>query len=114
MEKTYSTGDVIGKVPGLTRRKITYWIKKNHLDEVQTLWSGDNFQYRFTEADVKTLKKIQGNIEKGWTLKAAAEKARTYCGNRKRRFDSWEGESNNQSDNKNISAAGASVIGVDK
>jgi len=75
MKKTYSIKDVLERVPGLTRRKVGYWIEKGYLGEVGAMWSGDNFQYRFTEEDIKVLRKIQRNLDKGWTLKAAAQKA---------------------------------------
>jgi len=84
MERTYSVIDVLEKIPSLTRRKITCWIRKNYLGEVKTIWSGDNFQYRFSDADVKLLKKIQNNLDKGWTLRAAAQKAREYFDRGKR------------------------------
>ena len=70
---TYSIGTV-AKMTGIPKYKLRHWAD-NYLPGVQKMAIGDTQHRRFTERDIKLIKKIDGLMKNGHTLKSAAEKS---------------------------------------
>ena len=73
-EITYSIGQVANEV-GIPKYKLRHWCNR-YLPDIQKIEIGNTRHRRFTKKDIELIRRIKEYREKGFTLKAAIEKAR--------------------------------------
>ena len=76
-QETFSISQVSERT-GVTENRIRDWHEKGFLPEVQQISVGSRLHRRFTEKDIKMIKKINEYQKQGFILKVAAEKAKKY------------------------------------
>ena len=74
-KKTYSIGDA-SKMSGASRKQIRSWKARGYIPKAERSVSGDRAYRRFTLGQLDTISRIENFLEEGYTLSAAAEKAR--------------------------------------
>jgi DNA-binding transcriptional MerR regulator len=74
-KKTYSIGDA-SKMSGASQKQIRSWEAKGYIPKAEHSVSGDRSYRRFTLEQVDTISRIVNLLEEGYTLSAAAGKAR--------------------------------------
>lgn len=72
-QHTYSIGQT-SAMTGISQRQLRDWEGK-YIPEPNRISVGDRLYRRYTLEDIRLLKQIQENLEKGFTLSAAAKKA---------------------------------------
>jgi len=72
-QHTYSIGET-SAMTGISQRQLRRWEGKYIPEPIRMSVSGRMFR-RYTADDLSLLKKIQKNLEKGFTLSAAAKNA---------------------------------------
>lgn len=72
--KTFSISSV-SEMTGVSKNRIREWHDKGLLPQVQWIPVGSRNHRRFTEDDIKLIKKINQYQEQGFVLRVAAEKA---------------------------------------
>jgi len=72
-QTTYSIG-VVSNLTGIEKHKLRNWTDK-YLTHIQKIEIGNTQHRRFTEADVKIIRRINQLMKDGHTLKSAAEKS---------------------------------------
>ena len=72
-QQTYSIGETSAKT-GVSQRQLRDWEGK-YIPETIRISVGDRFYRRYTPEDIRMLKKIQENLEEGFTLPVAAKNA---------------------------------------
>ena len=72
-DTTYSIG-AVSKIVGIPKYKLRNWCDR-YLTHIQKIEIGNTKHRRFTEADVKIIKRIGHLMKDGHTLKSAAEKS---------------------------------------
>jgi DNA-binding transcriptional MerR regulator len=72
--KTFSISSV-SEMTGVSKNRIREWHDKGLLPNVQWIPVGSRNHRRFTEDDIKLIKKINQYQEQGFVLRVAAEKA---------------------------------------
>lgn len=72
-QHTYSIGETSAKT-GVSQRQLRDWEGK-YIPEPIRMSVGDRLYRRYTSDDICLLMKIQENLEKGFTLSAAAKNA---------------------------------------
>ncbi len=72
-QQTYSIGET-SAMTGISQRQMRRWEGK-YIPEPIRMTVGGRFFRRYTANDIGLLKKIQENLEKGFTLSAAAKNA---------------------------------------
>ncbi|BBO78622.1 hypothetical protein DSCW_60390 [Desulfosarcina widdelii] len=72
-QHTYSIGET-SAMTGISLRQLRDWEGK-YIPEPARISVGDRLYRRYTPDDIRLLKKINENLDKGFTLSAAAEKA---------------------------------------
>ena len=70
---TYSIG-AVAKTVGIPKYKLRHWTDR-YLKHIQKIEIGNTQHRRFTEEDIKTIKRIDQLMKNGHTLKSAAEKS---------------------------------------
>ncbi len=70
---TYSIGTV-AKTVGIPKYKLRNWCDR-YLTHIQKIKIGNTQHRRFTEEDIKIIKRIDHLMRDGHTLKSAAEKS---------------------------------------
>ena len=65
----------VAEMTGVSKNRIREWHEKGLLPGVQTIAVGTRHHRRFTEDDIRIIRKIDGLQRKGFVLKVAAEKA---------------------------------------
>ena len=73
--KTYSISQV-SEMAGVSKNRIREWHAKGLLPQVEWIPVGTRNHRRFTQDDIKVIKKIDEYQEQGFVLKVAAGKAR--------------------------------------
>ena len=86
----FSIGDT-AKMTGATQKQIRNWEAKGYIPTADRVVSGDRAYRRFSLKQVEMITRIKDFLEEGYTLSAAAEKARTS--NLKQRKESTPGDS---------------------
>ena len=74
--QTYSIGNV-AKLTGATKKQIRNWEANGHIPEAERVQYGDRAYRRFNLKQVELISKIKDLRDEGYTLPAAAEKAKT-------------------------------------
>ncbi|MBW2149378.1 MAG: MerR family transcriptional regulator [Deltaproteobacteria bacterium] len=74
-DESFSIGEVCRLVPGLTRKMVRYWHQEGFLGPAIIQTMGQRYIYRFDKNHLKLIKKIKGYLDRGYQLRAAAEKA---------------------------------------
>lgn len=74
-QKTYSIGET-ARMCGITEKQIRYWEEKNIIPQAQRVACGKRSYRQFTEKEFILMRKIKEYLDGGFTLFAAAEKAR--------------------------------------
>lgn len=74
-QNTYSISEVVDKT-GVSKSRIREWQAKDYLPEAHTISVGSRQHRRFTEQDIQVIKSIRDFQEQGFTLRAAAQKAK--------------------------------------
>ena len=72
--KTFSILSV-SEITGVSQNRIREWHEKGLLPQVEWIPVGTRNHRRFTEDDIKLIKKINQYQEQGFVLRVAAEKA---------------------------------------
>jgi len=72
--KTFSISSV-SEMTGVSKNRIREWHDKGLLPNVQWIPVGSRNHRRFTEGDIKLIKKINQYQKQGFVLRMAAEKA---------------------------------------
>jgi len=72
-DKTFSIG-AVAKIVGIPKNKLRNWCDR-YLTHIQKIEIGNTQHRRFTEADIKIIKRIDQLMKDGHTLKSAAEKS---------------------------------------
>ena len=70
---TFSIG-AVAKIVGIPKYKLRNWCDR-YLTHIQKIEIGNTQHRRFTEEDVKIIKRIDQLMKGGHTLKSAAEKS---------------------------------------
>lgn len=73
--ETYSISQV-SQMTGVTKNRIREWHAKGFLRGIQSISVGSRFHRRFTEEDIVLIQRIDEFQRGGFTLKAAAERAK--------------------------------------
>ena len=74
MEKTFSISSV-SEMTGVSKNRIREWHDKGLLPQVEWIPVGTRQHRRFTEDDIRIIRKIDELQRKGFVLRVAAEKA---------------------------------------
>jgi DNA-binding transcriptional MerR regulator len=74
--QTYSIGNV-AKMTGATKKQISNWEASGHIPKADRIQYGDRAYRRFSLKQVELISKIRELRDEGYTLPAAAEKAKT-------------------------------------
>ena len=72
-DTTYSIG-VVSNLTGIEKHKLRNWCDR-YLTHIQKIEIGNTQHRRFTEKDIKIIKRIDQLMKDGHTLKSAAEKS---------------------------------------
>lgn len=72
-DRTYSIGDT-AEMTGVSKRMLRAWEGK-HIPYPERIASGQRSQRRYTEAQIRLIRKIKEYQSQGYTLKTASEKA---------------------------------------
>jgi DNA-binding transcriptional MerR regulator len=73
---TYSIGDT-AKKSCATKKQIRSWEAKGYFPTAERVVSGDRAYRRFSLKQVEMITRIKDFLDEGYTLSAAAEKAKT-------------------------------------
>ena len=71
----YSIGDT-SKISGASRKQIRNWEARGHIPKADRVQYGDRAYRRFNLKQVELISKIKKLLDEGYTLPAAAEKAK--------------------------------------
>ena len=71
----YSIGQA-AKFCGVTEKQIRHWEEKGHIPESKRIICGERSYRQYTDEDFELISRIKKYLDKGFTLSAAAEKAR--------------------------------------
>ena len=74
MENTFSISSV-AEMTGVSKNRIREWHDKGLLPQVEWIPVGTRQHRRFTEDDIRIIRKIDELQRKGFVLRVAAEKA---------------------------------------
>ena len=74
--QTYSIGNV-AKITGATKKQIRNWEASGHIPKVDRIQYGDRSYRRFSLRQVELISKIRELRDMGYTVAAAAKKAKT-------------------------------------
>jgi DNA-binding transcriptional MerR regulator len=91
-EQTFSISQA-SQETGVTKNRIREWHQKGFLKEVQLISVGKRFHRRFPSSVTSLIRNINEYQERGFTLKAAAEKANSDAGNKTKKGEK-EGKEN--------------------
>ena len=72
----FSIGDT-AKMSGATQKQIRNWEAKGYIPTADRVVSGDRAYRRFSLKQVEMITRIKDFLDEGYTLSAAAEKAKT-------------------------------------
>ena len=75
VQKTYTIKEA-ARVSGVSEKKIRHWESKKYIPEAQRIICGERTFRQYTERDFILLTRIREYLDDGYTLVAAAEKAR--------------------------------------
>ena len=73
---TYSIGDA-AKLANISIKQIRSWESKGYISPPDRIVCGARSYRRFTADEVEMIASIKGYLDEGYTLPAAAEKAKT-------------------------------------
>ena len=74
-EKTYSIGDASRMSGGVSQRTLRAWGGK-YIPEPERIVCGERAYRRYTQAQINLIKRIKAFQDQGFTLSAAAKKAK--------------------------------------
>ena len=74
-EKTYSIGDASRMSGGVSQRQLRAWGGK-YIPQPERIVCGERAYRRYTQAQINLISRIKKYQDQGFTLKAAAQKAR--------------------------------------
>ena len=75
MKKTYSIGDLC-RMTGLTEKQLRYWEAKGFIPEPARIVCGKRAYRRYDEDLVELISKMKELIDSGYTVSAAARRAK--------------------------------------
>jgi DNA-binding transcriptional MerR regulator len=75
VQKTYTIKEA-ARVSGVSEKKIRHWESKKYIPEAKRIFCGERSFRQYTETDFALLTQIKKYLDQGFTLPAAAEKAR--------------------------------------
>ena len=78
MERTLGIGQT-SKETGVSERMLRHWQSAGYINP-EIVTCGEINYRRFTQRDIKLIKRIKKLRDEGWTLKAAVKQARSYVG----------------------------------
>jgi len=73
--QTFSIG-IVAKMTGATKKQIRNWEASGHIPKADRIQYGDRAYRRFSLKQVELISKIRDLRDEGYTLPAAAEKAK--------------------------------------
>ena len=88
---TYSIGDTAKMSGGATKKQIRNWEAKGYIPKADRVVCGERAYRRFSLKQVEMITRIKDFLDEGYTLPAAAEKAKTS--NLNKRKESTPGDS---------------------
>ena len=74
-QQTYSIGEA-ARLCGVTEKQIRHWEEKNHIPTAQRVICGERSYRQYSEKDLDLIRKIKEYLDEGYTLSAAAGKAK--------------------------------------
>ena len=74
-QKHYSIGEA-GRLCGVTEKQIRHWEEKDHIPTAQRVICGERSYRQYSEKDLDLIRKIKEYLDEGYTLSAAAGKAK--------------------------------------
>ena len=72
---TFSIGDT-SEMTGVSQKRIRFWESRGYISEAARSVCGDRAYRRFTQQQVDVIKKIKEYLDQGYSLKAAAYRAK--------------------------------------
>ncbi len=75
IKKTYSIGD-LSEIVGISKRQLRNWEALGYIQEPIRIRYGKRNYRRYSNAEVKLIKKIKFFLDQGFTLKSAVVKAK--------------------------------------
>ena len=75
-QETYSIGEA-AKICGVTHKQIRHWEDKGHIPKSNRVICGERSYRQYSEKDFDLISRIKKYLDEGFTLSAAAKKART-------------------------------------
>ena len=79
MTKTYSIGDT-SEMTGITQRRLRFWEENGIIPTPERVVCGCRAYRRYDYMLINTIKEIKRLLDQGYTLRAAAEMAKTEMG----------------------------------
>ena len=73
--ETYSIGETV-KMTGVSGQQLRNWERRKYIPELDRIVYGDVAYRRFTTEQIRLIKEIKKYLDDGYTLSAAAQKAR--------------------------------------
>ena len=73
--ETFSIGET-AKLTGVSEKQLRNWERRNYIPELDRIIYGDMAYRRFDTEQVRLIKEIKKYLDEGYTLSAAAKKAR--------------------------------------
>jgi DNA-binding transcriptional MerR regulator len=81
-EKIFSIGEA-ARMCGVTTKQIRHWEEKGYIPEPQRVVCGERAYRQFGEEDLEIIKRIKWNLDAGFRLEIAAQKAKADIAGRK-------------------------------
>lgn len=75
-QMNYSIGQA-AKICGVTEKQIRHWEDKGHIPKPKRVLCGERSYRQYTDKDFELIGQIKKYLDDGFTLSAAAKKART-------------------------------------
>ena len=75
VQKTFTIKEA-ARVSGVSEKKIRHWESKNYIPTAPRIICGERTFRQYTESDFDLLIRIKEYLDQGFTLTAAAEKAK--------------------------------------
>jgi DNA-binding transcriptional MerR regulator len=72
---TFSIGDT-SEMTGVSQKRIRHWESRGYIPEAARSVCGERAYRRFTQQQVDAIKKIKEYLDQGYSLPAAANKAK--------------------------------------
>ncbi|MBU1387810.1 MAG: MerR family transcriptional regulator [Proteobacteria bacterium] len=79
MKRTLSIGDT-SKITGISEKQLRHWEKQNYLNDIERVICGERAYRRYSEDQIKLIRKMKECLDMGFTLNASARLAKESAG----------------------------------